>query len=143
MLPHNRLDNFAEHLAEHRLVAADLDAGMRLLRTSLKNGDTQRANEVAWALLDIWTERELAHAQAEQLWLYERLTVLKTLQRDHDLMFLWVDEVRHTLDQEGVSPSVVMRLEALMTLLGTHHDHEMQYLQYYRQSDIAIPRSSL
>ncbi len=132
MLYHCRLDNFDEHLAEHRLVAADLDAGMRLLRTSVRKQDAQGAYEIAEALLDIWTERELAHAQAEQLWLYETIPMLKALQRDHDLMLIWVNEARDLLDHEGrVTTSVLMRLEALMSLLHTHHDHEMQYLQYY------------
>ncbi|HBQ94965.1 MAG: hypothetical protein M1294_06720 [Firmicutes bacterium] len=138
MLHHCRLDNFSEHQAEHRLVAADLDAGMRLLRTSLRNRDAQGAYEVAEALLDIWTERELAHAQAEELWLYETLPILKTLRRDHDLMATWVNETRELLDREGrVSPPALMRLEALETLLHTHHDHEMQYLHSYCSQETA------
>lgn len=129
------LDNVDEHLASHMLVTADLDAGMRLLRAFLKKDDATSAYEVAEALLDIWTDRELVHAQAEETWLFPAVPALQIFRRDHELMTMWVDEARFMLDQEGiVSTKVLTRLEALATLLHTHHDQELLSLKRHNQN---------
>ncbi|WP_053960410.1 hypothetical protein [Sulfobacillus thermosulfidooxidans] len=135
-MPHtHRLENFDEHLTSHMLVTADLEAGMRLLRNFLKNNDASGAYEVAEVLLDIWTERELVHAQTEEAFLFDEIPCLKIFHRDHELMATWVDEARFTLDRDGVvSARVLMRLEALSTLLHTHHEHELECLKrHYHQ----------
>jgi hypothetical protein len=128
------------HQAIHNSVTADLDAAMRLLRSSLQAGRHSEAYELAGAILAIWSERELWHAQAEEAELYRHIPAMSALHRDHDLMAQWVMEARTALEREDtVSALVMTRLEALSILLDTHNVQELEHLRISAGGTCASP----
>lgn len=128
------------HQAIHNSVTADLDAAMRLLRSSLQAGRHSEAYELAGAILAIWSERELWHAQAEEAELYRHIPAMSPLHRDHDLMAQWVMEARTALEREDtVSALVMTRLEALSILLDTHNIQELEHLRISAGGTCAFP----
>ena len=127
------------HQAFHNSVTADLDAAMRLLRSSLQAGRHSEAYELAGAILVIWSERELWHA-AEEAELYRHMPAMSALHRDHDLMAQWVAEARTALEREDtVSALVMTRLEALLILLDTHNVQELEHLRISAEGACASP----
>ncbi len=103
---------------------------MAVLRQSL-GSDPVLARDVAQVLVEVWRERVLAHAEAEEAALYVVLRQApwaeraSRLLRDHDLLRTWVGEAEAALTQGArVTPAALARLEALLVLRARHEDDE-------------------
>jgi hypothetical protein len=119
------------HRAIHAAAAADLEAAMAALRRAVAGRD-DAARDAAQLVLDLWRERVLAHAEAEEQDLYPALLTAAPardgatrLLRDHDLLRAWHGEAASALEGAG-SPdrTVLARLEAMLVLVDRHRDDE-------------------
>jgi cobalamin biosynthesis protein CobT len=108
----------------HRTIhaaAADLEAAMATLRRAVVSRD-DHAPDAAQLVLDLWRERVLTHAEAEEQDLYPALLApspardsAMRLLRDHDLLRAWHGEAASALERAGrPDRTVLSRLEAML-----------------------------
>lgn len=130
------LHNPYAHRAIHAAAAAELENAMAALRRAIA-GRAAGAADAARLVLDLWQERVLSHAQAEEEDLYPALVAVPSgreealrLLRDHDLLRVWYGEAALAL--EGVGPpgrAVLARLEAMLVLVDQHRRDEEALLE--------------
>ncbi|NMP23255.1 hemerythrin domain-containing protein [Sulfobacillus harzensis] len=134
------------HQKIHEAALTDLEDMMAILRRALKR-DPAAARPIAVEVVDYLDQKINAHAAVEEADLYpvimaqkkELAPVLQALKRDHQLLAIWLDEARGSLDyHRGVDGHVMARLEAYLLLLARHfQDEESALVRAFSMSEDA------
>ncbi|MGZ7441685.1 hypothetical protein [Paenibacillus sp. TH7-28] len=103
-----------------------------LLERSLRRGERDKAQGIAWIAVEHWESRTLQHAQCEEEGLYLEAVELKpqlrdviiALTRDHDLMRELVAEIKARLERGEMDEQVLQRFQALILIDQIHNRDE-------------------
>ncbi|MCM3702478.1 hemerythrin domain-containing protein [Paenibacillus macerans] len=103
-----------------------------LLERSLRRGERDKAQDIAWIAVEHWESRTLQHAQSEEEGLYLEAVELKpqlrdviiALTRDHNLMRELVAAIKERLERGEMDEQVLQRFQALILIDQIHNRDE-------------------
>lgn len=102
----------------------------------LRKGEKEIAEEAADDLIDYWKTRVISHADAEESGFYLEVTkerpelkeAVTMLTRDHDLLRIIVADIEALRTEEGLSPDVIQKFQALIVVNEIHSREEERML---------------
>lgn len=132
------LKHVDSHSAIHEAALVEATELTELLDRLLADKQLDKALELSFVIIEHWETRTLQHAESEEEGLYKELAEefpdlkesIIALTRDHDLLRLLVQEIKDTLDAEGVNDSVVQRFQALILVDLLHNQTELKLLPH-------------
>ncbi len=130
------LKQLHSHRAIHEGGLSGAIGKTEMLIDFLQQGDEKNAARAADDLIDYWKTRVISHADAEEEGFYQEIaaenpsleTAVIQLTRDHDLMRLIVADIEKLKVQEGISPAVLQKFYALITVNELHSREEERLL---------------
>jgi uncharacterized protein with von Willebrand factor type A (vWA) domain len=107
-----------------------------LFRMCLKQGEMEKAIQVAEITIEHWESRTLKHAEAEEEGLYAEMVqenpdiqdLVIQLKRDHDLMRRIVEQIKNLLANNEIDERVAALLDSLIIVDSIHNEDEMNKL---------------
>ncbi|HLS10004.1 hemerythrin domain-containing protein [Lentibacillus sp.] len=130
------LKHVDSHTAIHEAALNEAIELTNMLDNLYQDNQKEKALELAYVLVEQWETRTLAHADAEEEGLYKDLVEehpelkedIVALTRDHDLLRLIVDEIRHKLPENGINDAIIQRFQSLIIVDEIHNVKEMEVL---------------
>ena len=124
------------HLSIHDGIYTDARDLTDLLKKIICENQTEHLNELTDALIEHWETRTLAHAEAEEEGFFEEKLqtdpgleeLIIKLKRDHQLMKIIIEQIKHTIASEGITENVLRGFDALLVLFLLHNQEEEQSL---------------
>ncbi|KAF6568214.1 MULTISPECIES: hypothetical protein [Paenibacillus] len=125
------------HSMIHEAALGEARELTELLDRSIKKGELDKAEEIAYITVEHWEGRTLQHAASEEEGLYveavgiksELKNVIISLTRDHQLMREIVAEIKELLAQSKVGGELLARFQALIIVDELHNRDEMNMLE--------------
>ncbi|EHS58481.1 hemerythrin domain-containing protein [Paenibacillus sp. Aloe-11] len=125
------------HSMIHEAALGEARELTELLDRSIKKGELDKAEEIAYITVEHWEGRTLQHAASEEEGLYveaigikpELKNVIISLTRDHQLMREIVGEIKELLAQGKVGGELLSRFQALIVVDELHNRDEMNMLE--------------
>ncbi|MBP1312417.1 hypothetical protein JOD82_005563 [Paenibacillus sp. 1182] len=125
------------HSMIHEAALGEARELTELLYRSIKKGELDKAEEIAYITVEHWEGRTLQHAASEEEGLYveavgiksELKNVIISLTRDHQLMREIVAEIKELLAQSKVGGELLARFQALIIVDELHNRDEMNMLE--------------
>ncbi|ASR48244.1 hypothetical protein B4V02_16830 [Paenibacillus kribbensis] len=125
------------HSMIHEAALGEARELTELLDRSIKKGELDKAEEIAYITVEHWEGRTLQHAASEEEGLYveavdikpELKNVIISLTRDHQLMREIVGEIKELLAQGKVGCELLARFQALIVVDELHNRDEMNMLE--------------
>ncbi|GAA0611341.1 hypothetical protein GCM10009001_30730 [Virgibacillus siamensis] len=124
------------HSAIHEAALNEAVELTELLSKLLKGDHTEKAEEMAYVLIEQWESRILQHADSEEEGLYKEIVDEKpelrddivALTRDHNLLRILVNEIKETLKERNINQSVLQQFQSLIIIDELHNQKEMEVL---------------
>ncbi|WP_410769826.1 hypothetical protein [Fontibacillus sp. BL9] len=131
------LKNVDSHTSIHEAALEEAKELTELFGKAVRQGEREKALELAYITLEHWETRTLQHALSEEEGLYvealnlkpELQPVIISLTRDHDLLRQTVQEIRQLLAGGEVSEEILYRFQALIVIDQLHNRDEMEMLE--------------
>lgn len=119
------------HAAIHEAALKEAKELNEILLRLLQDNELERALETAYITIEHWETRTLRHADAEERGLYKDLVEespelqdsIIALTRDHNIMRYLVQNIKRTLEEEGMTNKI---LEQFYTLVHVDEYHNME-----------------
>lgn len=133
------LKHVDSHSAIHEAALIEAKELTDLLEKVLKNDESDKALELAFVVVEHWETRTLRHAASEEDGLYKELAETSpelkediiALTRDHELLRLLVNEIKHLLNSGEVGDEVLQRFQALILVDLLHNQKEVTILPHH------------
>lgn len=124
------------HSSIHEASLSEANELNELFRMCLKEGQTEKAFQVAEVIIEHWESRTLKHAEAEEEGLYVEMVkenpplghLVIQLTRDHDLMRRIVEQVKELLANNEMNEWMLSLIESLIVIDSIHNEDEMNKL---------------
>lgn len=124
------------HSSIHEAALNEAKELRNLLQKCLKDGEENKALQVAEITIEHWESRTLKHAEAEEEGLYKEMatenpaleTLIVQLTRDHDLMRRIVQMMKEELGTQTVDERMITLLDCLVIIDEFHNEDEMNKL---------------
>ncbi|MDQ0197752.1 hypothetical protein [Neobacillus ginsengisoli] len=124
------------HSSIHEAALNEAKELRSLFYKCLKDGEKEKALQVAEIVIEHWESRTLKHAESEEEGLYKELVeenadlnhlVIK-LTRDHDLMRRMVEQMKELLIKNEMDERMIALLDSLIIVDSIHNEDEMNKL---------------
>jgi uncharacterized protein with von Willebrand factor type A (vWA) domain len=127
------------HSSIHEAALNEAKELNELFRMCLKEGQMEKAFQVAVVIVEHWETRTLKHAEAEEEGLYLEMIkenpelhhLVIQLTRDHDLMRRIVEKLKVKLSRNEVNAKMVSLMDSLIVIDSIHNEDEMNKLLKY------------
>lgn len=127
------------HAAIHEAAYIEAKELTDLFEKVLKSGDTDKANELAYVVVEHWETRTLRHADSEEEGLYKEIKEKQpelrddiiALTRDHDILRLLVKEIKEILAEGSVNDAILEKFHALLHVNLLHNQKEEEILPHH------------
>lgn len=133
------LKHVDSHSAIHEAALIEAEELTELLEKVLNAGESDKALELAFVIVEHWETRTLRHAASEEEGLYKELVEtspelnddIVALTRDHELLRLLVNEIKDLLNSGEVGEEALQRFQALILVDLLHNQKEEQILPHH------------
>lgn len=130
------LKHVDSHSAIHEAALNEAVELTNLLDQLVQNKKLDKAQELAWVVVEQWETRTLRHAESEEKGLYKELVEEKPeleeavigLTRDHDLLRLVLGDIKDDLAKSVMNDKIVQQFQALIFINEKHNEKEMEIL---------------
>ncbi len=124
------------HAAIHEAALNEARELNEILAKFLEHGKDEQAMETALITVEHWETRTLRHADSEEEGLYKELVEedpelkdsITELTRDHDIMRDLVKQIKHQLENEGISYETLELFHTLVHVDAFHNKEEERLL---------------